>query len=240
MGWADWGVCEVWEHARAVKCQVGTLFAFGSEGVEKVFQFGRKWYFELIRAHSLGGYHGHHVSWFSKMTGTALQLDNLDELLVAQLKDFCSAEEQLIKALPKMAEAAHSAELKQAFRNHLEETKGQKRPAGPSPAVLGQEPKSETCQAMKGLIAEGQEMINAEGDPDIKDIGLIAAAQRVEHYEIAGYGCARAFAARIGRRRRGSVAGRNLGRRAHTPTSCSRTWPRKCVLIRITADAPRR
>jgi ferritin-like metal-binding protein YciE len=133
------------------------------------------------------------------MTGTALQLDNLEELLIAQLRDLRSAEEQLIKALPKMAEAAHSAELKTAFRTHLEETKEQKARLDQALRSLGQEPKSETCQAMKGLIAEGEEMINAEGEPEIKDIGLIAAAQRVEHYEIAGYGCARAFASRCGR-----------------------------------------
>jgi ferritin-like metal-binding protein YciE len=132
------------------------------------------------------------------MTGTALTLDNLGELLVAQLKDLLSAEEQLIKALPKMAEAAHDASLKQAFHNHLQETKNQKTRLERALRELHQEPKSETCQAMQGLIAEGTEMINAEGDAEVKDSGLIAAAQRVEHYEIAGYGCARAFALRLG------------------------------------------
>src|ERR1700733_2305255 len=108
-------------------------------------------------------------SWFAKMTGTALQLDNLDELLVAQLKDLLSAEEQLIKALPKMAEAAHSPVLKKAFTDHLQETKNQKTRLQQALRELNQEPQSETCDAMKGLIAEGKEMIDAEGDPEVKD-----------------------------------------------------------------------
>ena len=137
-------------------------------------------------------------SWFAKMTGTALNLENLEDLLIAQLRDLLSAEEQLIKALPKMVEAAHSPALKQAITNHLQETKNQKTRLQQALRELGQQPESETCDAMKGLIAEGKQMIDAEGDPDVKDAGLIAAAQRVEHYEIAGYGCARSFAARLG------------------------------------------
>lgn len=132
------------------------------------------------------------------MTGTALNLENLEDLLVAQLKDLLSAEEQLIKALPKMVEAAHAPALKQAISNHLQETKNQKTRLEQALRELSQEPESETCDAMKGLIAEGKQMIDAEGDPDVKDSGLIAAAQRVEHYEIAGYGCARSFALRLG------------------------------------------
>jgi len=132
------------------------------------------------------------------MTGTVLNLENLEDLLVAQLKDLLSAEEQLIKALPKMAEAAHSPALKKAITNHLQETKNQKTRLEQALRQLNQEPQSETCEAMKGLIAEGKEMIDAEGDPEVKDSGLIAAAQRVEHYEIAGYGCARSFALRLG------------------------------------------
>jgi ferritin-like metal-binding protein YciE len=137
-------------------------------------------------------------SWFSKMTGTVLTLDNLEDLLVEQMRDLLSAEEQLIKALPKMAEAAHASALKQAFRNHLQETKNHKTRLERALRELGKEPESQTCEAMQGLIAEGKEMIDAQGDSEIKDAGLIAAAQRVEHYEIAGYGCARSFALRLG------------------------------------------
>ncbi len=138
-------------------------------------------------------------SWFSKMTGTAMRLENLENLLTLQLQDLYSAEDQLIDALPKMADAASSPELKSAFETHLEETRHQKRRLEEAFRMLGQEPKMETCEAMKGLIAEGSEIIDLEGDPDVKDAALIAAGQRVEHYEIAGYGCVRTFARRLGR-----------------------------------------
>jgi ferritin-like metal-binding protein YciE len=138
-------------------------------------------------------------SWFSKMIGTSMTLDNLENVLILQLRDLSSAEEQLIEALPKMANAANSQELSSAFETHLTETRGHKDRLDRAFRLLGQEPGSETCEAMKGLIAEGQEVIGLEGDAEVKDAALIAAAQRVEHYEIAGYGCARSFARRIGR-----------------------------------------
>jgi ferritin-like metal-binding protein YciE len=137
------------------------------------------------------------ASWFSKITGGA-KLDNLECLLMEQLKDLYSAEDQLVSALPKMAAAAHTAQLKQAFTTHLEETKQHKHRLEEIFRLLGKEPESETCEAMQGLISEGSEVIDMEGDPEVKDAALIAAAQRVEHYEIAGYGCVRAFAHRLG------------------------------------------
>jgi ferritin-like metal-binding protein YciE len=138
-------------------------------------------------------------SWFSKMIGSSMTLDNLDNLLLLQLKDLRSAEEQLIAALPKMAEAASNPELRSAFETHLQETRTHKNRLDQAFRMLGQEPASESCEAMQGLVSEGQEVISAEGDPEVKDAALIAAAQRVEHYEIAGYGCARTFAQRLGR-----------------------------------------
>jgi ferritin-like metal-binding protein YciE len=138
-------------------------------------------------------------SWFSKMTGNAMTLKNLESVLVLQLRDLYSAETQLIAALPNMAEAASSPELKNAFRTHLEETRAQKTRLESVFRMLGQELETETCEAMQGLIAEGQEVIDMEGDPEVKDAALIAAAQRVEHYEIAGYGCSRTFARQLGR-----------------------------------------
>jgi ferritin-like metal-binding protein YciE len=138
-------------------------------------------------------------SWFSKMLGMDMTLDNLECVLVMQLRDLASAEEQLIKALPKMAEAASNPDLKNAFQTHLTETRQQKNRIDQAFRLMGKEPTSETCEAMEGLIAEGDEVISLEGDPDVKDAALIAAAQRVEHYEIAGYGCARTFARRLGR-----------------------------------------
>jgi ferritin-like metal-binding protein YciE len=138
-------------------------------------------------------------SWFSRMLGTGLQADSLESILLMQLDDLYSAEDQLISALPKMEMAAHSDELRSAFRMHLEETRGQKARLETVFHMLGQAPQGETCEAMQGLITEGEEVIAMEGDPDVKDAALIAAAQRVEHYEMAGYGCARTFAHRIGR-----------------------------------------
>ena len=127
-------------------------------------------------------------SWFSKMVGTAMTLDNLENVLILQLQDLYSAEQQLIAALPKMEEAAHTPSLKRAFQTHLAETRRQKERLEQAFRKLGQEAKAETCDAMKGLISEGREVIGLEGDPEVKDAALIAAAQRVEHYEIAGYG----------------------------------------------------
>ena len=136
-------------------------------------------------------------SWFGKMLGKALTLANLDDLLVQQLEDLYSAENQLIAALPKMANAASSSRLKTAFEAHLQDTLRHKKRLEKVFKALGVEPSTEKCEAMAGLISEGQEIINTLGDPDVKDAALIAAAQRVEHYEIAGYGCARSFARRL-------------------------------------------
>ena len=98
-----------------------------------------------------------------------------------------------------MAAAAKSPALKQAFETHLRETERQLGRLEEAFSAMGLSPQASTCQAMKGLIAEGQEAIDASGDPEVKDAALIAAAQRVEHYEIAGYGCARTFAQHLNR-----------------------------------------
>ncbi|HEX5444674.1 MAG TPA: ferritin-like domain-containing protein [Pirellulales bacterium] len=138
-------------------------------------------------------------SWFGKMLGKALTLGNLNDLLVQQLEDLYSAEDQLIKALPKMAQAASSSRLKTAFEAHLQDTMQHKQRLEKALQGLGAKPGGEKCEAMAGLISEGNEIATTLGDPDVKDAALIAAAQRVEHYEIAGYGCARTFARRLGR-----------------------------------------
>lgn len=129
---------------------------------------------------------------------TSKEFNSLDELLVAQLEDLYDAEHRLVEALPKMADAASTSELKAAFESHLRETKGQVERLEQAFKKLGKDPKRETCQAMKGLIAEGEEMLQAKGDASVKDAALIAAAQRVEHYEMAGYGSARQFAKKTG------------------------------------------
>jgi ferritin-like metal-binding protein YciE len=125
--------------------------------------------------------------------------DSMETLFIDQLEDLYDAEQRLTKAIPKMADAAHNPGLKSAFQQHLRETQNQVARLEQIFRGMGRSPKVSTCYAMKGLIEEGDEMISANGDPDVKDAALIAAAQRVEHYEIAGYGTARTFAQRIGR-----------------------------------------
>ncbi|HYF03047.1 MAG TPA: ferritin-like domain-containing protein [Patescibacteria group bacterium] len=127
-----------------------------------------------------------------------MTLESLQDLYVAQLKDLYSAENQLLKALPKMAKAASSPELKSAFEKHLGETEKQVQRLETIFEKLDKRPGGHKCKAMEGLIAEGEEMIKEKGDPDVIDAGLIAAAQRVEHYEIAGYGCVRTYAEMLG------------------------------------------
>ncbi|MDT0632807.1 ferritin-like domain-containing protein [Rubrivirga sp. S365] len=129
----------------------------------------------------------------------SLNLKSFDDLYVAQLKDLYSAESQLVDALPKMADAAAHPDLKQAFMRHLETTRRQKDRLEQIGKNLGKSLSGETCEAMKGLVKEGQEIIDADGDEAVRDAGLIAAAQRVEHYEIAGYGTVRTFAERLRR-----------------------------------------
>jgi ferritin-like metal-binding protein YciE len=129
---------------------------------------------------------------------SSLKFDSLDDLLVEQLEDLYDAEKQLTKALPDMIAAASNSQLKAAFESHLRETEAHVTRLERVFRMLGEEPDTSTCEAMKGLIKEGKEMINAEGDADVKDAALIAAAQRIEHYEIAGYGTARTFAGQLG------------------------------------------
>jgi ferritin-like metal-binding protein YciE len=123
---------------------------------------------------------------------------SLNDVLQEQLEDLHSAETQLVQALPKMAQAAHHDELREAFQNHLEETRGHLKRVEEALGELGVSAPTEECKAMKGLIAEGEELMQKDGDPTAKDAALIGAAQRVEHYEIAAYGTARQLAGDCG------------------------------------------
>ena len=123
--------------------------------------------------------------------------NGLRELYIDELKDLFSAENQLVKALPKMAKAATSDKLRQGFEDHLEETKGHVQRLIQIFEALGESPKGKKCKGMEGLIEEGSEM-EEEFDSAVLDAGLIGAAQRVEHYEIAAYGTARSFAEELG------------------------------------------
>lgn len=126
------------------------------------------------------------------------KLKNLNDLFEHEIKDLYSAETQIIAALPEMEKAATHKELKKAFADHLEETKGQKERLEQIGKELGFDVKGETCEATKGLIKEGKGMIEMKADDDVRDAGLIACAQRIEHYEISGYGTARQYAQRLG------------------------------------------
>jgi ferritin-like metal-binding protein YciE len=126
-----------------------------------------------------------------------MKLHSLEELFHEQLRDLYDAEKQLVKALPKMAKASSSHELRSAFEEHLEQTKGHVERLEHVFGLIGKKAKVKTCAAMEGLIEEGSEMIGADAEPMVLDAGLIAAAQRVEHYEMAGYGCLHTWARQL-------------------------------------------
>ena len=127
-----------------------------------------------------------------------MNLSSLQDVFKEQVEDLYSAETQLVEALPKMASAANNDQLKQAFEQHLEETRGHVQRLQQVFGDAGISSPSEYCKGMEGLIKEGEEIVTAEGDPNAKDAALIAAAQRVEHYEIAAYGTARTLADELG------------------------------------------
>jgi len=127
-----------------------------------------------------------------------MEMDHLQDLLIDQLRDLYNAEKQLVKALPRMAKAASHPELKAAFQLHAKETDAQVRRLEKVFQAIGEKPRSKKCLAMEGLIAEGKELIGEDAEPDVLDAGLIGAAQKVEHYEIASYGTVRTYARLMG------------------------------------------
>ncbi|CAN5179671.1 ferritin-like domain-containing protein [soil metagenome] len=126
------------------------------------------------------------------------KLTTLKDLLVEEIKDLYSAEKQLVKALPKMAKAASDPSLKKAFESHLEETKGHVERLEKAAEHLEASPRGKACKAMQGLVEEGSEAIGEEGEAPVTDLALVVAAQKVEHYEMAGYGSARTLAEAMG------------------------------------------
>ena len=128
-----------------------------------------------------------------------MSVGTLEELFVDELKDLYSAEKQITKALPKLAKAVTSVELREALLSHLEETKGQIARLEQMFQILGKKATGKTCVGMKGVLEEGSEMLEDTDKGEVRDAGLISAAQRVEHYEMAGYGSARDFAKLLGR-----------------------------------------
>lgn len=127
-----------------------------------------------------------------------MALTTMHDLMIVELKDLYSAESQLVKALPKMVKGATTPSLREAFSDHLAQTEEHVSRLDDVFEILGTSPRGVTCKGMEGLIAEGAEMLAKEGDDIVRDAGLIAAAQRIEHYEIAAYGSTLAFARLMG------------------------------------------
>jgi ferritin-like metal-binding protein YciE len=128
----------------------------------------------------------------------ASKMATLEDLYTDLLKDLYSAEKQLVKALPKMAKNVQSPDLQRAFREHLRQTEGHVERIERIFSEMGGSPRGKKCVGMEGLIEEGNELLKEDAEPDVLDAGLIAAAQKVEHYEIASYGTARTWAQRLG------------------------------------------
>ena len=145
-----------------------------------------------------------------------MKLDTLQKLYTDELRDLYNAENQLLKALPKMAKAASSEELKEAFEQHLEQTKGHVKRLEQVFEELDEKPKGKTCRAMKGLIQEGSEILEEDGETSVRDAGIIVAAQKVEHYEIAGYGSVRTFAHLLGQNKAAELLQATLDEESET------------------------
>jgi ferritin-like metal-binding protein YciE len=145
-----------------------------------------------------------------------MELETLKDLYIHELKDLYSAEKQIIKALPKMVKAASNKDLAAGFKQHLEETKVQAERLEKILTDLGESTRGPKCKGMEGLLEEGDEMIKEEADEEVRDAGLISAAQRVEHYEIAGYGCARTYAQLLGEKAAAAVLQQTLNEEGAT------------------------
>ena len=146
------------------------------------------------------------------------KLKSLEDLLEHQLKDLYSAEKQAITAMPKMAETAQDPGLKKALETHLEETKEQKARLEKVCELMGISPGRIKCKAMEGLIEESEETIAEDATPEVKDAALIAASQRMEHYEIAGYGTAAHYAERLGHQEVAELLNQTLKEEQKTDT----------------------
>lgn len=129
----------------------------------------------------------------------SMSIDNLQELFVEQLRDLYDGEDQIIETLPKLIDKANSPELKHALKEHLDITRQQKSRLEQIFNSLGQKASGETCKGMKGIISEGDSLVSDANDPAVRDASIIAAAQRVEHYEMAGYGTVRTYAQQLGK-----------------------------------------
>ena len=145
-----------------------------------------------------------------------MQMNSLQELYVEELRDLYNAEQQILKALPKMMKAASDRELQRAFSTHEKQTQQQVKRLERIFRELGETPRGKKCKGMEGLLEEGSDLIKEKPGPDVLDAGLIAAAQRVEHYEIAAYGTARAYAQQLGHPEQASLLQETLDEEGQT------------------------
>jgi ferritin-like metal-binding protein YciE len=145
-----------------------------------------------------------------------MELDTLKALYIEELKDLYSAENQILKALPRMIKAASHKELKKAFTTHERQTREHVKRLERVCRELGTKPTGKKCHGMEGLIEEGKELISEKPEPDVLDAGLISAAQHVEHYEIAGYGTVRTYARQLGFESQAELLQRTLDEEGET------------------------
>lgn len=143
-----------------------------------------------------------------------MKMNDLSALLAHEMKDLYNAEKQILEALPKLAQAASHPELVRAFEHHLEETRGHVERLEKAFSTMDYQPGGEHCEAMEGLIEEGESAIKADAPPEVKDAALIVAAQKVEHYEIAGYGSVRSLARQLGKDDVADLLGETLNEEA--------------------------
>jgi ferritin-like metal-binding protein YciE len=163
-----------------------------------------------------------------------MKMASLQDLFVEELRDLYSAENQLLKALPKMAKGATSKALKSGFEKHHKQTQKHVERLEKVFETLDKSPKGKKCKAMEGLIAEGDELLSEDADPDVMDAALIAAAQRVEHYEIAGYGCVRTYATLLGNKKAVTLLQQTLNEEGATDKQLTKLSEK----INVEADDP--
>ena len=151
-----------------------------------------------------------------------MEIDSLRKLYVDELKDLYSAEKQILQALPKMAKKATNPQLRQGFEKHLEQTRMQVERLDRIFELLGKSPRGKKCKGMEGLLEEGKEMMQEDMEDDVMDAALISAAQRVEHYEIAGYGTVRTYAELMGEKEHAKLLQQTLDEEGQTDKELSR------------------
>jgi ferritin-like metal-binding protein YciE len=173
-----------------------------------------------------------------------MKLDTLEKLYVDELRDIYNAENQLLKALPKMAKGSSSPDLKSGFEKHLRQTESHVERLEQIFAELNESPKGKTCHGMKGLIEEGSEILKEDGEESVLDAGIIVAAQKVEHYEMAAYGSARTFARLLGQEKAAELLQTTLDEESETNESLNQLAenmvnPEALIGTEVAADSRR-